>query len=270
VFDCIYNPSIKSRTLRDPDFKLFIIELALQRIESQTRLTLSREIGMPNIASKGKLLPRAVHLPASTMAAFTGATTPPGSASTSIPSIGIGKASSITNGKTPLIQEISEINGTTSTEPKSKGKSSNSLPGLRGIMKNSASKPLLPQNINSNAPFDWSWTKEDSGRLRIEVNVPGLTRALAQSSSLDIEPRRLTLSIPSRRTLDIDLAPSDAEIVSRISAINTAAQTLTDSQRTRKDQETSRTLQLKRQRDFDVDGAEAEWKVGTEVVIISL
>jgi hypothetical protein len=25
VFDCIYNPSIKSRTLRDPDFKLFII-----------------------------------------------------------------------------------------------------------------------------------------------------------------------------------------------------------------------------------------------------
>jgi hypothetical protein len=25
VFDCIYNPSIKSRTLRNPDFKLFII-----------------------------------------------------------------------------------------------------------------------------------------------------------------------------------------------------------------------------------------------------
>ena len=25
VFDCVYNPSIKSRTLRDPDFKLFII-----------------------------------------------------------------------------------------------------------------------------------------------------------------------------------------------------------------------------------------------------
>lgn len=246
---------------------------------------------MPNIASKGKLLARAVHLPASTMAAFTGATTPPGSASASIPSIGIEKATSSTNGKIPLIQEISEINSTTSTEPKSKGKSSNSLPGLRGIMKNSSSKPLLPQNINSNAPLDWSWTKEDSGRLRIEVNVPGLvcllfmpscskmqpnvpfanqTRALTQSSSLDIEPRRFTLSIPSRRTLDIELAPSDAEIVSRISATNTAAQTLSDSQRTRKDQETSRTLQLKRQRDFDVDGAEAEWKVGSEVVIIYL
>ena len=48
------------------------------------------------------------------------------------------------------------------------------------------------------------------------------------------------------------------------------AQTPSDSQQTRKDQETSRTLQLKRQRDFDVDGAEAEWKVGSEVVIIYL
>lgn len=108
--------------------------------------------------------------------------------------------------------------------------------------------------------------------LKKLLNIPFVnqTRALTQSSSLDIEPRRLTLSIPSRRTLDIDLAPSDAEIVSRISAINTASQTLSDSQETRKDQETSRTLQLKRQRDFDVDDAEAEWKVGSEVVIIYL
>ena len=129
---------------------------------------------MPNIVSKGKLLPRAVHLPASTMAAFTGAKTPPASTSTSIPDIGIEKAISSTDGETLLIQEITETNGTTSTQPKSKGKSSNSLPGLRGIMKNSSSKPLLPQNINLIAPIDWSWTKEDSGRLRIEVNVPGL------------------------------------------------------------------------------------------------
>ena len=108
--------------------------------------------------------------------------------------------------------------------------------------------------------------------LKKLLNIPFVnqTRDLTQSSSLDIEPRRLTLSIPSRRTLDIDLAPSDAEIVSRISAINMASQTLSDSQETRKDQETSRTLQLKRQRDFDVDDAEAEWKVGSEVVIIYL
>ena len=96
------------------------------------------------------------------MAAFTGTPAP---ASTSI---GIGKP---TDQKTPLIQEISQT--TNDTEPKSKS-SSNSLPGLRGIMKNSSSKPSPLQNIDPNVPLDWSWTKEDSGRLRIQVNVPGL------------------------------------------------------------------------------------------------
>jgi len=64
------------------------------------------------------------------------------------------------------------------------------------------------------------------------------------------------------------LAPSDAEIVSRISSsINQAP---SDSQQTLKDQETARTLQLKRQRDFDVDGAQAAWELGSEVVVIYL
>ncbi|KAJ7216196.1 pre-RNA processing PIH1/Nop17-domain-containing protein [Mycena haematopus] len=63
VFDCIYHTSIKSRTLRDPAFKIFIQELALQRIEAQTSLVLSRQISTPNIASKGKLLPRTVLIP---------------------------------------------------------------------------------------------------------------------------------------------------------------------------------------------------------------
>lgn len=38
-------------------------ELALQRIEAQASLMLSREIGTPNIASKGKLTPRTVSIP---------------------------------------------------------------------------------------------------------------------------------------------------------------------------------------------------------------
>ncbi|KAF8553622.1 hypothetical protein OG21DRAFT_1509953, partial [Imleria badia] len=54
VFDCVVNPCIKSHCLKDPDFKNFIIELALQRIETQTTLVLSRQISTPNIASKGK------------------------------------------------------------------------------------------------------------------------------------------------------------------------------------------------------------------------
>ncbi|KAK0478710.1 pre-RNA processing PIH1/Nop17-domain-containing protein [Armillaria novae-zelandiae] len=63
VVDCIYNKSLKARVLRDPAWKTFLIELALQRIEAQTALVLSRHIGTPNIASKGKLAPREVTLP---------------------------------------------------------------------------------------------------------------------------------------------------------------------------------------------------------------
>ncbi|GAW01721.1 Protein interacting with Hsp90 1 [Lentinula edodes] len=63
VFDCVFHNSIKSRTLRDPEFKVFIIELSVQRIEAQTQLVLSRQIGTPNIAAKGKLQPRTVSIP---------------------------------------------------------------------------------------------------------------------------------------------------------------------------------------------------------------
>ena len=38
-------------------------ELAIQRIEAQSSLPLSRQIATPNIASKGKLLPRTVNIP---------------------------------------------------------------------------------------------------------------------------------------------------------------------------------------------------------------
>ncbi|PBK71822.1 hypothetical protein ARMSODRAFT_954613 [Armillaria solidipes] len=63
VIDCVYNKSLKSRVLRDPAWKTFLIELALQRIEVQSGLVLSRRISTPNIASKGKLGPREVTVP---------------------------------------------------------------------------------------------------------------------------------------------------------------------------------------------------------------
>ncbi|XP_006455782.1 hypothetical protein AGABI2DRAFT_210349 [Agaricus bisporus var. bisporus H97] len=65
VIDCVYNSTLRSRTLREPDFKIFLVELALQRIEAQTSLVLSRQIGTPNIVAKGKLEPRRVWVPAS-------------------------------------------------------------------------------------------------------------------------------------------------------------------------------------------------------------
>ncbi|KAF7320799.1 Rho GTPase activating protein 22 [Mycena chlorophos] len=63
VFDCIFHPSVRSLSLRDPLFKTFIQELSLQRIEAQTSLVLSRQVATPNIASKGKLEPRTALIP---------------------------------------------------------------------------------------------------------------------------------------------------------------------------------------------------------------
>ncbi|KAF4611452.1 hypothetical protein D9613_003812 [Agrocybe pediades] len=194
VFDCVCNTSVKSRTLRDPEFKTFIIELALQRIEEQTHLTLSRTIGTPNILSKGKLLPRTVQIPAALAPSLVGKPPPK-------------DASSSGSHSRPLIQEIdSEKNPASpsvvshgSSEPqKPKASQSTSkaadamLPGLRGILKKpsgstNASKPHISATngvgsskvdvIHNDVPLDWSWSKEDSGRLRIDVNVPGLVRA---------------------------------------------------------------------------------------------
>jgi hypothetical protein len=59
--------------------------------------------------------------------------------------------------------------------------------------------------------------------------------------------------------LDIDLDISDAEITSRIH----------NSEIKDKTEETTRTLlQLKRQRDFDVDNTKAEWRVAEGVLTV--
>ncbi|KIY69267.1 hypothetical protein CYLTODRAFT_349898 [Cylindrobasidium torrendii FP15055 ss-10] len=63
VFDCIYNKSLKLRALKDPDFKLFLIELGLQQLEAKNGVLLSRTIATPNIVSKGALEPRTVTIP---------------------------------------------------------------------------------------------------------------------------------------------------------------------------------------------------------------
>jgi hypothetical protein len=42
---------------------LYAIELALQRVEKKSSIPLSRQIGIPNIASKGKLTPCTVRIP---------------------------------------------------------------------------------------------------------------------------------------------------------------------------------------------------------------
>jgi hypothetical protein len=90
------------------------------------------------------------------------------------------------------------------------------------------------------------------------------------SSTLHISPRALELTIPDRRPLIIDLSLSDAEIESRTGAAYspTSSDTEVHKWKTRQQEETKAVLQLKRQRDFDVDGAEAEWKIGSGVIEI--
>lgn len=73
-------------------------------------------------------------------------------------------------------------------------------------------------------------------------------------SALDIEARRIILDVPSLYHLDVDLTLPDAQIVAMFGGSSN------------KDS----TLMLKRQRDFNVDTAEAEWRVQEGILVISV
>ncbi|KAG0707213.1 pre-RNA processing PIH1/Nop17-domain-containing protein [Suillus ampliporus] len=208
VVDCVFNTTIKSRTLKDADFKVFIIELALQRVESQTSLSLSRQIGTPNIASKGKLATRQVLVP--------GLLFPPG------------HPHHKSDTKANLIQELASPTAAASA------------PRAKGILKSIS---------NSHAPT-WTWTN-DQCKIRIIINVPNVTHADIPNSTLDVEPRRVTLHIPALYDLDInlDVAP-DADSTSRHGLLGKGV------------------IELERSRDLDVDGAKAEWRVAEKVIVL--
>ncbi|KAI0759087.1 pre-RNA processing PIH1/Nop17-domain-containing protein [Fomes fomentarius] len=244
VFDAIFNSSLKSRTLRSPEFKTYLIELTFQRIEAQYGLLLSRQIGTPNILSKGKLQPRSVLIPTSL---YTSDQT-----STIIPSEPTRK---------PLIEELPASASTTRT------KAPAAPP--KGILKNtSTSTPSADasappaQSPQTHIP-ELSWSRTDGGRrLRIALSVPHLTRSAIPNTTLDIEARRLIFSAPSASsassspensyTLDLDLSQPDSDIEKYLGSEQSAQQALT----------------LKRQREFDVDGARAEWRIAEGQFII--
>ncbi len=192
VFDCIYNKSLKSRVLRDQDLKLFLVELALQRIEIQFGIVLSRTIGTPNIASKGTLAPRTA----------------------TIPNIDYVKPEVPTSSNTrPLIEEITP-------------------------------------DSDQITPLSWTWRK-DGDALQVRIHVPDLTHKLVRETALDLEPRRIVLSVPTMPSysLDVDMSLSDAELISRYPQ--------------------SDVLSLKRQRPFLVDSATSEWRVADHVLILN-
>ncbi|KIJ34548.1 hypothetical protein M422DRAFT_262303 [Sphaerobolus stellatus SS14] len=69
IFDAIVNPSLKSRMIKDINFRSFVLEILLTHIElpplaTQARsLSLSRTLASPNIRFKGTLVPREMDVP---------------------------------------------------------------------------------------------------------------------------------------------------------------------------------------------------------------
>ncbi|KAH8829567.1 pre-RNA processing PIH1/Nop17-domain-containing protein [Flagelloscypha sp. PMI_526] len=62
TLEAVLHPDVKSRILRNQDVKIDVAEAALLKIEEHVAngLSLGRKLGTPNLASKGKLVPRKV------------------------------------------------------------------------------------------------------------------------------------------------------------------------------------------------------------------
>ncbi|OCH91358.1 hypothetical protein OBBRIDRAFT_792407 [Obba rivulosa] len=226
VLDCVYNASLKSRTLKDPAFKTFLIELAFQRVEAQWHILLSRQIGTPNIASKGKLQPRTVSIPV--------ALYPEGH-----PHRALGGGDQQQR-QAKLIEEIDS--------PSIPGAATHRTQKPKGILKS----PATTTPVALPPPPDFSWEKQGTG-VQITLRVPGLERAHIPSAALDIEPRRLLLSLPPLYALDLDLDLPDAALPGAARLSGASAH---------------QALLLKRHPRLDVDGARAEWRVADGVLVI--
>lgn len=81
---------------------------------------------------------------------------------------------------------------------------------------------------------------------------------------MDLEPRRFIVSIPHYPALDVNLGVSDAEIVATSSSKTSVSLHGTPDDEIH---EPNRILTLKRQRDLDVDGAIAEWRVAEGILV---
>ncbi|KAI0717680.1 pre-RNA processing PIH1/Nop17-domain-containing protein [Cerioporus squamosus] len=253
VFDCIFHSSLKSRALRSPEFKTFLIELAFQRIEAQYSLLLSRQIGTPNIASKGKLKPRTVLVPTTLLQGSSAAS-----------------SAASTSSSKPLIEELPASASTPAAPPKGILKKG---PISSPSTSTSPATPAAPSAPHAEVP-GLSWSRTPDGRLRIALSVPHLTRASIPSTTLDIEPRRLIFAAPPSKSpspsassspeyaLDLDLSAPDADILALFARSSNSSA---------KDGEKGSghaALLLKRERALDVDGARAEWRVAEGLLVV--
>ncbi|EJD04912.1 uncharacterized protein FOMMEDRAFT_105099 [Fomitiporia mediterranea MF3/22] len=306
VFDCVFSASLKLRCIKDREFKLYLIELALEHVEEKAHFTLSRQIGTPNIVSKGKLEPRTVLMPR-----------------TLVDPNGVAKGPA--SRASPLVQELPNIAPAVHDKDENKDKKGgkreqrasditdktntvdnpNAVRKPKSILKNSSAanasegssaggkKPHIEEVSTSGAsgpdnvldenkalalpPLRWKWRKEGE-RLKIEIEVPDLMRDLHAQATLDIESRRILLHIPQKHFLDINLDLSDAQIgkLGEVPAPDddTEESSFADVMKSEtlrvRGHNAGEALRLKRQRDFDVEDARAEWRIGEQKLIVSV
>jgi hypothetical protein len=180
VFDCVFHTSLKTHTLKDVEFKSFLVELSLQQIEAQNSISLSRSLGTPNILSKGVLEQRAVSIPSTLL--------PPG------------RHRSAFLDKSPAKKLIEEVADSLATASEA-----NNLSSLdHGHPRDS----ITPHSNSASETPSWIW-RQEGGEIHITIQIPKLTHATISSATLDLEPRRFTLLIPDLYALDVDLELPD-------------------------------------------------------------
>ena len=228
---------------------IVITECALQRIETQHSISLSRTLSTPNISSKGVLERREVPVPVSLF--------PPGH-----------HHHASVDDESPRKKLIEEVTSSPTITSEVDGPNKPSSPGRI--------HPDSAVTSHSNSAVEtptWTWSQQ-GGEIRITVRVPKLvrtwrsqfqlcsqpdghqTRATITSAVLDLEPRRITLLIPGLYVLDINLELPDAVIGQAPFGVETDLRGAENA------------LTLKRARDLDVDRARAEWRVNERCLVI--
>ncbi|KZT36252.1 hypothetical protein SISSUDRAFT_1063833 [Sistotremastrum suecicum HHB10207 ss-3] len=175
VVDCIYSKELKGKVLKEPDFKEFLQLIALEKVEERHELILSRKIGTPNIASKGKLLERE-------------ATVPVFAASSPSLSANVPVSTAVSSHRTDL-------------PPKSVLK--------KPLIEELTPSPIPSSQAPSALPHTLSWNLEapspsSDGLIKLTISVPNLTKQDFQHTTLDVEPYRVILRIGEPPIYELD------------------------------------------------------------------
>ncbi|KAG8754466.1 hypothetical protein FRC12_011181, partial [Ceratobasidium sp. 428] len=233
IFDAIFNPELCTKAAKDAELRRALIETSLVRIEQDTGFKLSRTIGTPNIKSKGPIPPRTARIPAfwasrpSLVQEVGGPSTPTWAwtptregcrIAINVPDMSV-KQNHFRHPELP-------ISSLASSHPFFNSQARHSVPAPRDVtlyVPNSHTHSCLPPII-SHAPVGSSHTRlHVPGTLMLYLlytpiitspnsligqRAPPPTKSLHETSTLDIEARRLIFTAGSRYHIDTPLLPA--------------------------------------------------------------